>query len=86
MIGIPYVDSTIDLQGRQWFVNDRVVHRIPGVRSDAGKICELFPGAMVRCMILFDDGGRVACYFSELALLRRRTADEIPYAALEAQS
>ncbi len=87
---IPYIDTTVDLQDRRWYVNDRVAHTIPGVRTDAGKIAELFtatPGGLgrVRCIVQFDDGGRCPIYFSELVLLRRRLEDEIPCAALEGQ-
>lgn len=84
MSASPYVDSCTDLQGRTWYVNDRILHRIPGVRSDAGKVAELFSGsASYRAIVQFDDGGRVAVYLSECVLIRRRTADEIPYAALD---
>lgn len=79
-----YVDTTIDLAGRRWFVNDRVLHTIPGVRSDLGRISELYSGAVVRCRVTFDDGGMAPIYFSELALVGRRSALDVPYAAAEA--
>lgn len=79
-----YLDSCTDLQGRTWHVNDRILHRIPGVRSDAGKVIEIFsPIAAVRVRVAFDDGGIAPCYLSECTLLRRRTEDEIPYCATE---
>jgi hypothetical protein len=79
-----YIDTMIDLSSRRWYVNDRVLHTIPGVRSDLGKIAELYHGG-VRALIVFDvDGGRAPCYFSELALVSRRTSEDVPYAALEA--
>lgn len=79
-----YVDSCTDLQGRTWYVNDRILHRIPGVRSDAGRIAELFTGtAAYRAIVVFDDGGVTSVYISECALIRRRTADEIPYCSEE---
>jgi len=78
---IPFVDSITDLQGKVWRVNDRVLHTIPGVRTDLGRISELC--TRVRAVVTFEDGGRVPIYFSELALISRRTRDEIPYAAGE---
>jgi len=78
-----YLDSATDLQGQWWYVNDRVRHTIPGVRSDAGRIVEIPARVVVRVVVAFDDGGRAPCYCSELTLIRRRTADEVPYAALE---
>ena len=78
-----YIDTTIDLAGRRWFVNDRVLHSIPGVRSDLGRISELYSGAVVRCRVTFDDGGMAPIYFSELALVGRRTVNDVPFAAAE---
>lgn len=77
----PFIDSITDLQGKIWRVNDRVLHTIPGVRSDVGRISELL--TRVRATVTFEDGGRCAIYFSELVLVSRRTKDEIPYAAGE---
>jgi hypothetical protein len=78
-----YVDTAIDLAGRRWYVNDRVLHTIPGVRSDVGRITELYAGAVVRCRVTFDDGASAPIYFSELALVGRRTLDDAPFAAAE---
>lgn len=78
-----YVDTTTDLAGRRWYVNDRVLHTIPGVRSDLGRITGLYAGAVVRCQVTFEDGGQAPIYFSELALVGRRTADDVPFAAAE---
>jgi hypothetical protein len=83
-VSTPYLDSCTDLQGRTWYVNDRILHRIPGVRSDAGKVAEIYcPISAVRVRVVFDDGGSAPCYLSECVLVRRRTADEVPYAAGE---
>jgi hypothetical protein len=82
-----YHDRCTDLQGRTWQINDRILHRIPGVRSDVGKVTEIYCqiGA-VRVRVTFDDGGMAPVYLSECTLIRRRTDDEIPYCAMEGGS
>ena len=78
-----YLDHCTDLQGRIWHINDRILHVIQGARSDAGKVALIYsPLCAVRVLIAFDDGGLYPAYLSECSLLRRRTKDEIPYAAL----
>lgn len=85
MVKTAYVDTVIDLAGRRWYINDRVVHTIPGVRSDLGRISQLFNGAVVRCVVTFDaDQLSAPVYFSELTPAGRRPADDMPYAALDA--
>jgi hypothetical protein len=84
MINTAYVDTVIDLTGRRWYVNDRVLHTMPGIRSDLGRISRLSAGAVVRCVVTFDaDQMSAPVYFSELALVGRRTAEEMPCAASE---
>lgn len=78
----PFIDTAIDLAGRRWYANDRVLHTMPG-RSDAGRITGLYAGAVVRCQVTFDDGGTAPVYFSELVLISRRTADDMPCAAAD---
>jgi hypothetical protein len=76
----PYIDQLTDVRGQVWRVNDRILHVIPGVRSDAGKIIEVYAvGSAVR--VALDSGGQYFAWTSDLQLVRRRTEEEIPMCA-----
>lgn len=74
-------DEITDLQGRVWYLNDRVRIVRPGVRTDDGRIVELASPALVRVELL-GPGDRFVGYThgltKHLELVRRRTADEAP--------
>lgn len=74
-----YIDKTTDLNGNDWFINDVVEHKTACMNM-VGKIAII--DAPRSDAVRVDFGVMIApVWLSELTLVRRRTADEIPFAA-----